>query len=116
MALIQLDVFRCAYLDFEWNPWPHRRRLRALCGGGELPDILYVPCQTSGPLAHQAERLQRIFQENRIEYAIVDSVALATDGPPEEAASALSFFRLSPALKSESPAAHTNREETVEDV
>ncbi len=83
--------FRVAYLDFEWSPLPHKRRLRALCGAGELPEILYVPCQSSGPLTHQVERLQRIFEEYRIDFAVLDSVGLACDGPPEEAQSAITF-------------------------
>jgi hypothetical protein len=104
-------AFRVAYLDFEWNAWPHHRRLRALCGPGELPDILYVPCQTSGPLSHQVERLQRIFQEHHIDYAFIDSVGLATDGPPEEAQSALGFFQALSRLEVGSCLiAHTNRE------
>ena len=103
--------FRVAYLDFEWNAWPHKRRLRALCGPGQLPDILYVPCQTSGPLTHQVERLQRIFQESQIDYAVIDSVALACDGPPEEAQSALGFFQALSRLEVGSQLiAHTNRE------
>jgi len=82
-----------------------------VCGPGELPDILYVPCQTGGPLNHQVERLQRIFQEHAIDYAIVDSVGLATDGPPEEAASALGFFQALNRLEVGSTLiAHTNRE------
>jgi hypothetical protein len=104
-------TFRVAYLDFEWNPWPHHRRLRALCGPGELPDILYVPCQTSGPLSHQVERLQSVFQEHHIEYAFIDSVGLDTDGPPEEAQSALGFFQALSRLEVGSALiAHTNRE------
>ncbi|MHB8611202.1 MAG: AAA family ATPase [Candidatus Dormibacteraceae bacterium] len=104
-------TFRVAYLDFEWNPWPHHRRLRALCGPGELPEILYVPCQTSGPLSHQVERLQRIFQEHGIDYAFIDSVGLACDGPPEEAQSALGFFQALGRLEVGSTLiAHTNRE------
>jgi len=104
-------AFRVAYLDFEWNAWPHHRRLRAMCGPGKLPDILYVPCQTGGPLSHQVERLQRIFQEHRIDYAVLDSVGLACDGPPEEAASALGFFQSLNRLEVGSALiAHTNRE------
>jgi hypothetical protein len=85
--------FRVAYCDWEWQEWPHKRRMRALCGPGEMPEILYVPCGAEGPLTHQVERLQRIFQEHRIEYAILDSVGLACDGPPEEAQSAIGFFQ-----------------------
>jgi hypothetical protein len=84
---------RVAYLDFEWQEWPHNRRMRALLGRRALPDLLYVPCQSEGPLSHQVDRLRGIFHEHQIEYAVVDSVGLACDGPPEEAQSALAFFQ-----------------------
>lgn len=107
--------FRVAYCDFEWSDWPHKRRLRALCGRGELPEILYVPCQASGPLSHQAERLQGIFEEHRINFAVIDSVALACDGPPEEAASALGFFQALARLQVGSILiAHTNRDGAID--
>jgi AAA domain len=103
--------FRVAYLDFEWSAWPHLRRLRALCGPGQLPDILYVPCQSSGPLTHQVERLQRVFEEHRIDFAIVDSVGLACDGPPEEAQSAIGFFQALARLEVGSAlVAHTSKD------
>jgi DNA-binding CsgD family transcriptional regulator len=87
------------------------RRLRALCGPGELPEILYVPCQSGGPLSHQAERLQAIFEERKIEIAIIDSVGLACDGPPEDAASALGFFQALSRLEVGSMLiAHTSRD------
>lgn len=84
---------RTAYLDFEWQAWPHRRRMRSLCPDGDLPELLYIPCGAEGPLSGQVERLQRIFREHRIQYAFVDSVALACAGAPEEAAVALDFFQ-----------------------
>jgi AAA domain len=86
-------AFRVAYCDWEWQDWPHKRRLRALCGRGELPEILYVPCGAEGPLTHQVERLQRIFQDHGIDFAFFDSAGLACDGPPEEAMSAIAFFQ-----------------------
>jgi AAA domain-containing protein len=116
-GLVLIDGFeparslRVAYLDFEWNPAAHKRRMRSLCGPGQLPDILYVPCQAAGPLSHQVERLQRQFQDHRIDFAVIDSVGLATDGPPEEAASALSFFQALARLEVGSLLiAHTNRD------
>jgi DNA-binding CsgD family transcriptional regulator len=103
--------FRVAYCDFEWSDWPHKRRLRALCGPGELPDILYVPCQAAGPLSHQVERLQAAFEMHRIDYAVIDSVGLACDGAPEESASALGFFQALARLEVGSILiAHTNRD------
>ncbi len=103
--------FRVAYLDFEWSSWPHYRRLRALSGPGELPKILYVPCQGSGPLTHQVERLQREFEKHHIDYAVLDSVGLACDGPPEEAESAITFFQALARLEVGSAlVAHTSKD------
>jgi len=84
---------KTAFLDFEWQPWPHRRRMQMLCDGGPLPGLLYVPCGAEGPLSSQVERLLRILHEHAIEYIVLDSVALACAGAPEEAAVALDFFQ-----------------------
>jgi hypothetical protein len=82
-----------AYLDFEWHEWPHRQRAVALWGSEDLPGVEYVPCQAEGPLSQQIDRLRGIFQEKGIQYAVIDSVALACDGPPEDAQVALAFFQ-----------------------
>jgi hypothetical protein len=84
---------RVAYLDFEWNAWPHKRRMQALCGADALPDLLYVPCLSEGPLSGQVDRLRRILSEHRTQYVVLDSVALACAGPPEDAATALDFMQ-----------------------
>jgi hypothetical protein len=102
-----------AYLDWEWRPEPHKRRMRALLGAE--PDanarrLTYIPCGAEGPLAHQVDRLRRIFHERHIEYAVLDSVALACDGPPEDAQVALAFFQALGRLEVGSCLlAHTNR-------
>jgi hypothetical protein len=84
---------RVAFLDFEWNPWPHKRRMQALVGTDPAPDLLYVPCLAEGPLSGQIDRLRGILSRHRIEYVVLDSVALACAGPPEDAAVALDFFQ-----------------------
>ena len=92
-ALPVSQSLKTAYLDFEWQASPHRRRMQALCGDNELPPVVYVPCGAEGPLSAQVERLQRIIHERSIKYVILDSVALACAGPPEEAGVALDFFQ-----------------------
>jgi hypothetical protein len=86
-----------AYLDWEWDEWEHKKRLRALwpdrVADDQLPGLVYVPCQAEGPLVHQIDRLRRIFAQHHIGYAILDSVALACAGPPEDAQVALAFFQ-----------------------
>jgi hypothetical protein len=86
---------RYAIFDWEWHPGPHKDRMLRLWRGvgadpDDVPDILYVPC--SLPLRDETERLQRIIRDYRIEAGVFDSVGYACDGPPEEAASALTFF------------------------
>jgi hypothetical protein len=84
---------RVAYLDFEWNAWPHKRRMQALCGADSLPGVVYVPCLSEGPLSGQVDRLRRILSEHGTQYVVLDSVALACAGPPEDAIVALDFFQ-----------------------
>jgi hypothetical protein len=78
-------TLRTAFLDYEWEPEPHKRRMRRLLGtdvpDSQLPDLVYVPCGREGPLVHQIDRLRRIFHEHEIEYAVLDSVGVACDGP-----------------------------------
>lgn len=85
-------TLRTAYLDFEWNVDPHVERLRKLLGDEDRADVLYVPCDGI-PLVQQVDRLRRIFAKERIEYAVLDSVMLACDGPAEEADTARRFFQ-----------------------
>ncbi len=90
---------RTAYLDWEWTGWPHKKRMRALWEPEELPDLVYIPCAAEGPLVHQVDRLRRVFAEREIKYAVIDSVALACSGPPEEAEVALAFYQALAALE-----------------
>jgi hypothetical protein len=77
------------YLDWEMDGPEHRDRLLRLAGE-PLPGVLYVPC--SRPLADDVDRLRRIVDRHELVYLIVDSVALACDGPPEAAEVAVRFF------------------------
>ena len=81
---------RVGILDYEMDAWEHRQRMDALLAGRESPDIVYVPC--SRPLADDVDRLRRIIRDRDIGYIVVDSIALACDGPPEAAEVAGRFF------------------------
>jgi hypothetical protein len=75
-----------------------------------LPDIYYIKCDR--PLVHDVERLRRIVRNERIEYGHFDSAAYATDGKPEDAVSAMAFFRALRQLGIGSNVlAHTRRED-----
>ena len=81
---------RVGILDYEMDAWEHRRRMEALVGDGEMPDIAYIPC--AHPLADDVDRLQRAIRKYELEYLIVDSVGLACGGPPEAAEIANRFY------------------------
>jgi hypothetical protein len=108
---------RTALLDFEWDAFEHKKRMCRLLGvdvresGDALPDLLYVPCQSEGPLATQVDRLRRLFAQHRVQYAVLDSVGYACDGDPSEAEPALAFFRALARLEVGSLlVAHINRQ------
>jgi hypothetical protein len=78
------------YADFEFSGEDHRDRLERLCGS-DMPDILYVRCER--PMVAEADRLRRIAREYGRDYLVSDSVAFATDGPPEAAEAASAYYR-----------------------
>jgi hypothetical protein len=55
-----------------------------------MPQMLYVPCRLS--LREERDRLRRVFRQHKIDFMIVDSVALAAGGEPESAEVAVGFF------------------------
>jgi hypothetical protein len=81
---------RVAMFDWELSGPDHRVRLKSLFGTA-MPLILYARCER--PLIAEADRLRRIVDDEKIEYAIYDSVAVACDGPPESAEIAARYFR-----------------------
>jgi hypothetical protein len=82
---------RVALLDWEADAWTHHQRMRALTPDVDLPDLLYVACHGL-PLSAQVDRLKAVIDKHQIGFVIVDSVALACDGPPEESGAAMDFF------------------------
>lgn len=90
LGMVPPATRRVAYLDWEWTASVHKRRLVRLLTGEELPDLIYVRC--SLPIMQELERLRRILREHRVEYAVLDSVALAAGGDPERAETAIEFF------------------------
>ena len=81
---------RVALFDWELAAEDHRVRLRRMFGAVE-PLVFYARCER--PLVHEADRLRRIVRDEKIDYAIYDSVAYACDGPPEAAEVAGRYFR-----------------------
>jgi hypothetical protein len=81
---------RVGYFDWEFSGEDHRDRLERI-SGPDMPDITYVRCER--PLTIEIDRLRRIVRENSLDYAFLDSVAFAADGPPEAAEVAARYFR-----------------------
>jgi len=79
-----------AFFDWELDGEQHRERLERIFGA-DMPQILYARCDK--PLVYDVDRLGRIVRENRIQFAVYDSVAFACDGPPEAAEVAGRYFR-----------------------
>ena len=79
-----------ALFDWELAGEDHRDRHERLFGP-VMPKITYVRCEK--PLVYEADRLRRIVRDEQIDYAVYDSVAFATDGPPEAAEQAGRYFR-----------------------
>jgi hypothetical protein len=103
---------RVLYADWELLPDEHVDRLTRLFGS-QKPPIWYVTCER--PLVAEADRLLKIIRSERITYLIVDSVAVACDGPPEAAEVTTAYFR---AIRSFGVGslhlAHTNRSEQAD--
>lgn len=80
---------RVAYLDYEFDGYPHRDRARLLLG--RESDMTYLECST--PFADDIDRIREVIRDNGIEYLIIDSIANACDGPPEDAVVATRFWQ-----------------------
>src|SRR5436190_1034283 len=81
---------RVAYLDWELDDRTHRGRLEQI-NGPEMPDVFYVRCDK--PLVYEVDRIQRIVRNERLDFAIYDSVGYGTDGAPESAEAAMGYCR-----------------------
>lgn len=86
---------RVLYCDWEFTGGDHRVRLERLFPDA-VPDVLYARCDR--PLVDEIDRLRRIVTAEGIDYACVDSIAFACDGPPEAAETAAHYFRATRAL------------------
>lgn len=81
---------RVALFDWELDQYTHRRRLEAI-NGKEMPDVRYV--RLDRPLIHEVDRLRRIIRQDKLTYAVLDSVAYGTAGAPESAEAAMDYNR-----------------------
>lgn len=87
---LAIQGYRIALFDWELCGEDHRERYECLFGT-EMPPLIYARCEK--PLVHEMDRLRRIVKDDKIDYAIYDSIAFACDGPPEAAEVASRYFR-----------------------
>ena len=85
-----LQGLAVALFDWELCGEDHRDRLERLFGKA-MPRISYARCER--PLVYEADRLRRIVRDEKVDYAVFDSIAFACDGPPEAAEVASRYFR-----------------------
>lgn len=90
LGIAPKETCRVAYLDWELNPQEHRARAQMLAGTDRL-GLLYVPCGRRR-LRDQVQKLQKIFDEHSIDFAIIDSVGFACGGDLNDAQVALDYF------------------------
>ena len=81
---------RVGYFDWELDKFTHRRRLEQITGP-DMPDVRYVRCDK--PLVYEVTRLRRTIQQDRLDYAIFDSIGYGTQGAPESAEAAMDYCR-----------------------
>lgn len=82
--------YRVAILDWEWERAPHRRRLGMFLGDDTSGcDILYF--RMSGSLVGQVDWLRRQIHEHGITYLVIDSIAAACGGDPQEPGPVIAF-------------------------
>ena len=81
------------FLDYESDSYEMKRRLSTLIKGFELPEtpILYRQCTL--PLADDIDNIEKIVDENKIGFMIIDSLGIASaNGNLNDAATATSFY------------------------
>jgi hypothetical protein len=81
---------RTLYVDYEFAGEDHRERLECLYSA-EMPSVRYL--RADRPLVHEIDHLRRIVRDEGIVYAVLDSIAFACHGKPEDADVAAAYFR-----------------------
>lgn len=82
--------FTVLYLDWEWDAWVHRDRMRQLLGAQADNCRVYYR-RMAAPMHDQTTHLVEIVERYGIDYLVLDSVGMACGDDPELARSALRF-------------------------
>lgn len=83
--------YRVAYLDWEWQRDPHYRRLGMFVGADRVGECDMLYFNMIGPLAGQLDWLRRMIHEHGITYLVIDSIAAACGGDPQEPGPVIAF-------------------------
>ncbi len=84
------------YLDYESGKELHAQRMRALCAGMKIDPEAMPPVhykRGSSSLSQSLYVVRRDIDLFQCGMVVIDSVGMAGDGPPEEAATAVGLFR-----------------------
>lgn len=84
------DGHRVLYADWEFTPDEHRERLEFLFGPG-FPSVRYLACFRS--FREERERIARAVRNQKIDYLVCDSVALACGGDPSSSEACTTYFQ-----------------------
>jgi hypothetical protein len=107
-------AMRGLYLDWEFEGGDHHQRMAWLCRNDFESaglGVMYLRC--TGSLYQSIAKIKKIIMEHEIDFIVVDSVAIACGGEPEEAQNALRFFDAIRTLKVTSLCiAHTTKEDS----
>lgn len=80
----------CAYIDAELDASEHKDRLYRLYGE-TFPNVLYLRLDRA--LERAVEQIKRLVRDYKIEFLVLDSVGVMTQGAPESAEAANGYIR-----------------------
>lgn len=89
---------RVLYVDFEFDAWEHRERMRQLLRlepeveSSQMPDIAYLDCK-GGTIVSQVDRIRSAARECQAQFLVIDSISYAADGPLNEDETARVYYR-----------------------
>lgn len=97
--MIPAQSLRVLYLDFEFDAWEHRERMRRVLrlpsdvDPEMMPDVAYLDCK-GGTIVTQVDRIRAAAREFNAQFLIIDSISYAADGPLNEDETARLYYRI----------------------
>jgi hypothetical protein len=81
LGVAPTERLNVGYVDWEFNPQAHRRRLGRMALSTPLPKVTYIRCDR--PLTYEVNRLQRLIRDHHLGFLVLDSIVVSCDGPAE---------------------------------